>query len=44
MCRVPQLHDGAREDVFLRVRRLLAVHLEQHTVAAASEQLSASRD
>ncbi len=28
LCRLPLLHDGAREDVFLRVRRLLAVHLE----------------
>lgn len=28
LCRVPLLHDGAREDVFLRARRLLAVHLE----------------
>jgi hypothetical protein len=27
LCRVPLLHDGAREDVFLRSRRLLAVHL-----------------
>jgi len=32
LCRVPRLHDGAREDVFLRVRRLLAVHLELETV------------
>lgn len=28
LCRVSLLHDGAREDVFLRARRLLAVHLE----------------
>jgi hypothetical protein len=28
LCRVPLLHDGARQDVFLRARRLLAVHLE----------------
>lgn len=28
LCRVPRLHDGAREDVFLRARRLLAVHIE----------------
>lgn len=27
LCRVPLLHDGAREDVFLRGRRLLAIHL-----------------
>ncbi len=31
LCRVPLLHDGAREDVFLRARRLLAVHLELET-------------
>jgi hypothetical protein len=30
--RLPLLHDGAREDVFLRVRRLLAIHLELETV------------
>ena len=28
LCRVSLLRDGAREDVFLRARRLLAVHLE----------------
>lgn len=28
LCRMPLLHDCAREDVFLQVRRLLAVHLE----------------
>jgi hypothetical protein len=32
LARVPRLHDGAREDVFLRVRRLLAIHLELETV------------
>jgi hypothetical protein len=28
LARVSRLHDAAREDVFLRVRRLLAIHLE----------------
>lgn len=32
LARVPRLHDAAREDVFLRVRRLLAIHLELETV------------
>lgn len=32
LCRVPLLHDGAREDVFLRARRLLAIHLELETL------------
>lgn len=32
LCRVPLLHDGAREDVFLRCRRLLAIHLELEAV------------
>jgi hypothetical protein len=32
LTRVPTLHDAAREDVFLRVRRLLAIHLELETV------------
>jgi hypothetical protein len=32
LTRVPALHDAAREDVFLRVRRLLAIHLELETV------------
>jgi hypothetical protein len=32
LSRLHVLHDGAREDVFLRVRRLLAIHLELETV------------
>jgi hypothetical protein len=32
LCRLPLLHAGAREDVFLRARRLLAIHLELEAV------------
>jgi hypothetical protein len=37
LCRVPLLHDGAREDVFLRARRLLAIHLELEAVLLPPE-------
>lgn len=36
LCRLPLLHDGAREDVFLRARRLLAIHLELEAVLKSS--------
>lgn len=34
-CRVPRLHAGAREDVFLHARRLLAVHVALEQVVLA---------
>ena len=34
-CRVPLLHAGAREDVFLHARRLLAVHVALEQVVLA---------
>jgi hypothetical protein len=34
-CRVPRLHSGAREDVFLHARRLLAVHVALEQVVLA---------
>lgn len=36
LCRLPLLHAGAREDVFLRARRLLAIHLELEAVLQTS--------
>lgn len=39
LCRLPRLHDGAREDVFLQARRRLAVHTALEVVVLAPRML-----
>lgn len=39
LCRVPQLHHGARKDVFLQARRHLAVHTALEVVVLAPRLL-----
>ncbi|UUZ58821.1 sigma factor-like helix-turn-helix DNA-binding protein [Nocardioides sp. B-3] len=39
LCRIPRLHDGGREDVFLRARRHLAVHTALEVVVLAPRLL-----
>jgi hypothetical protein len=39
LCRIPQLHDGGREDVFLQARRHLAVHTALEVVVLAPRLL-----
>lgn len=39
LCRIPRLHDGGREDVFLQTRRHLAVHTALEVVVLAPRLL-----